>query len=133
MARPKKPVNLTDEQITNLAQIGCTDAEIAALVDLDEATVQRRFAPQLKAGRANLKARLRRAQLELALGVTVEEIDPATGGVNVYTKPPHPAMAIFLGKVMLRQAEAKEEPAPPITKIELTYVDRPSQPDDNED
>jgi hypothetical protein len=36
------------------------------------------------------------AQFELALGVTVQETDPATGGVTVYTEPPNAKAGQYL-------------------------------------
>jgi DNA-binding CsgD family transcriptional regulator len=122
MGRPPKAIKLDEAQIKELASIGCTDEEIASLAGVDEATVKRHFAPLLKEGRNNLKARLRRAQLDLALGHTVQAVDPTSGELIVYEKSPHASMAIYLGKVILRQVEAKEEPQATEQHIVIEHV-----------
>lgn len=65
----RKPVvtQLTAEQIEELAAVGCTDNEIAAVARVSERTLQRHFDTQLKSGRANLRANLRTAQVRRAL------------------------------------------------------------------
>ena len=89
MARPQKTATLTAEQIEQLAAIGCADSEIAALCQISERELQRSFGAQLKNGRANLRARVRRKQLERA--------DQGSD-----------TMLIWLGKVYLNQRETVE-------------------------
>lgn len=88
--RPRKTFKLSGEQITDLAAIGCTDEEIAQLADVSEFTLRRYFQPELKKGRANLRERLRRKQLKMALD-----------DENV-------TMAIWLGKQYLGQRDRQE-------------------------
>ena len=89
MARPQKTATLTAEQIEQLAAIGCADSEIAALCQISEHVLQRSFGAQLKNGRANLRVRVRRKQLERA--------DQGSD-----------TMLIWLGKVYLNQRETVE-------------------------
>ena len=89
MARPQKTATLTAEQIEQLAATGCSDSEIAALAQLSESQLKRSFEPQLKNGRANLRLRVRRKQIERA--------DQGSD-----------TMLIWLGKVYLNQRETVE-------------------------
>lgn len=84
MARPKKEVN--EEQVLELAKIGCTYQEIADFFQIDKSTVVRRFAHIIKEGHTDVKQSLRRAQLKSAL----------SGNVS---------MQIWLGKQMLGQKD----------------------------
>lgn len=56
-----------DEDIYKLAQIGCTDKEIAQWFDMTESTLRYNFRGILEKGRAELQQRLRKAQINLAL------------------------------------------------------------------
>lgn len=107
MARPQKTATLTEAQIERLASVGCTDEEIAALAGVDEATLKRSFAPLLKSGRANLRDRLRTAQVRKALGHFYEKV-AEDGSVDIYTTPPDNTMLIWLGKQYLGQSEKTE-------------------------
>lgn len=107
MARPQKTAALTEEQIVQLAAFGCTDEEIAVLAELDEATVKRSFAPLLKKGRADMRARLRSAQVKKALGHFVEKADK-DGNAEIYLTPPDNTMLIWLGKQYLDQRDKQE-------------------------
>lgn len=107
MARPQKTATLAEAQIEQLAAFGCTDEEIAVLAGLDEATVKRSFAPLLKKGRADMKSRLRSAQVKKALGYFVEKSDKE-GNVEVYLTPPDNTMLIWLGKQYLGQSDKTE-------------------------
>lgn len=86
MARPQKTATLTEAQIEALAANGSSDDEIAALAGIDEATLKRSFAPQLKKGRGALRIRIRKKQLQRA--------DEGSD-----------TMLIWLGKVYLGQRE----------------------------
>lgn len=50
-----------------MASIGCTDEDIAAVAGCSRSTVQRTFDAQLKEGRASLRTRLRKAQVDSAM------------------------------------------------------------------
>jgi DNA-binding Lrp family transcriptional regulator len=85
----RKPVPLDDAKIVKLASCGLTNAEIADLLGVSEATLKRRAQVALSAGRAQLKLRLRKKQIAVAL----------KGNVS---------MLIWLGKVYLGQRESTE-------------------------
>ena len=82
VGRPRAHIN--DRQVLELAKIGCTMAEISAVVGTSVDTLERRFADIIKAGREMSKSRLRKAQWKLAL----------SGNTS---------MLIFLGKIYLDQ------------------------------
>lgn len=67
--RPRK--NLDPNQIERMAAIGCTVTEIAGVLQCGESTLRRNFGRNLDKGRAELKMRLRKAQIEAALGGNV--------------------------------------------------------------
>ena len=60
--RPRKEPEIPVEKIKELAGIGCTDEEIGRIAGINEVTLQRNFAPLLKAGRAAFKAEIRGMQ-----------------------------------------------------------------------
>ena len=80
--RPK--VNITYEQVYDLAKNGCSIQEIARILSVDESTIDARFADAWGRGRAEMQLELRKKQLELA----------RNGNVT---------MLIFLGKAYLNQ------------------------------
>lgn len=55
------------EQVEDLAQLGCSNKEIANFFGVNEATLARNFVNELTKGREVLKQRLRRAMLENAI------------------------------------------------------------------
>jgi AraC-like DNA-binding protein len=63
----QKALFLTPEQIELLAAIGCTDTDIAALAGASEAHIQKKYRAELTTGRAKLRERLRRRQVERAM------------------------------------------------------------------
>jgi hypothetical protein len=77
-------------QAEKLAGIGCTVAEIAAVLEVSTATVERHAQEVIARGRDRVKASLRRKQVALALA-----------GDRV--------MLIWLGKQMLGQREPPHE------------------------
>jgi hypothetical protein len=85
--RPKADVDA--DMVEKLAGIGCPNSEIAALVGCSVATLDRNFAEVMHKGRENVKTRLRKKQIELALAGNV-------------------TLLIWLGKQMLGQAEKVE-------------------------
>lgn len=60
-------VVIPPEQVEDLAQIGCSNKEIANFYGVNEATLARNFVNELTKGREVLKQRLRRAMLENAI------------------------------------------------------------------
>jgi hypothetical protein len=87
MARPRIQVDLN--LLEGLAQIGCTDVEIAVLVGCSVDTLNNRFSEILDKGRQSLRMRLRKAQLNAA----------ENGNI---------AMLIWLGKQYLNQRDRME-------------------------
>ena len=85
----RKEIEIPVEKIRQLASIGCTDEEVALIAGIDDSTLQRRFAPLLKEGRAAFKAEIRRMQWKRCLDGS-------------------DTMLIFLGKVVLHQKERTE-------------------------
>jgi len=104
MARPLAKVNLTPEQIEQVASFGCTDDEIATLAGVAERTLQTRFRAQLKDGRARLRERLRKAQ-----------VDRALNGSDT--------MLIWLGKQYLGQRDRFEQAHEGGLTIKVQYAD----------
>ena len=107
MARPQKTATLTEDQIIQMAAVGCTDSEIAALASIDERTLQRSFATLLKTGRADLRTNLRTAQVRKALGHHQQRITDS-GAVEVYLTTPDNTMLIWLGKQYLGQRDKSD-------------------------
>lgn len=64
MARPKKEIDPI--LVRKLAAIHCTTREIAAVLDCNEATLNRRFASELAKGREQGKTKLRQGLWDLA-------------------------------------------------------------------
>ena len=108
--RPVKPVD--EALLKSLCLIDCTDLEIAGVLGIDTATLDRRYADFIAEHRAHGKASLRRLQLRIAQGqperkritrnpedgTEVEEIlEPAMA--------PNASMAIHLGKHRLGQKD----------------------------
>lgn len=60
-------VVIPPEQVEDLAQIGCSNKEIANFFGVTEATLSRNFVTELQKGKEILKQRLRRAMLENAI------------------------------------------------------------------
>ena len=77
----------SQESVTKLASYGCTLNEIADFHNVDVNTIRRRFKLELKVGKVDVKIRLRKAQLKLAIE-----------GQNA-------TMQIWLGKQMLNQTD----------------------------
>ena len=90
------------------AMAGCSDREIADRFGLAEADVRAAYAPELAAARAQRAFALRRAQTELATGVTAGGGKPAGNG----------PMLMWLGRNELGQSlspAARGEPEPELT------------------
>ena len=79
-----------EKQIEKLASYGLTNKEIAEALEYDDSTLKRKFENFLIKGRANLKQRLKKKQIQVAM----------SGNVT---------MLIWLGKQYLEQADKVEE------------------------
>ena len=88
--KPKKKEVTEEKKIEKLATFGLTNLEIGEVLGYDDSTLKRNFENFLTKGRAVLKQRLRRKQIEVAI----------KGNVT---------MLIWLGKQYLGQAEKVEE------------------------
>ena len=86
----KKEKNKDEVIIEGLAKCGLTNKEIAEALGFDENTLKRNFEIFLIKGRANLKERLKRKQIQVAMQGNVTTL-------------------IWLGKQYLGQAEKIEE------------------------
>ena len=89
MARPKK-YNIDTNQVQKLAQLGCTNKEIADFFGCSADLLEKSYSEFLTKGRAEQKIRLRQLQWKSA----------NKGNVT---------MQIFLGKNMLGQRDRIEE------------------------
>jgi hypothetical protein len=108
MARPRKGVNarpaknppsknpgafkaaeIEGRQVLELAKLGCTESEIAAVLGVSTDTLERRFAPEMLRGQELMKECLRRLQFRAA-------------------KRGNTIILIWLGKQLLGQKEPRE-------------------------
>src|SRR5574338_1198980 len=87
--RAKKEIPI-EKQVEKLASYGLTNKEIAEALGYDDSTLKRKFENFLTKGKANLKQRLKRKQIDVAL----------SGNVS---------MRIWLGKKYLGQADKLDE------------------------
>lgn len=87
MARPFKDIK--PWQVYKLARIGCTDVEIATILDCHQDTLTNRFSEFLRKGREKMRMSLRRMQYKAA----------SEGNVT---------MLIWLGKQYLKQHDKIE-------------------------
>ena len=103
MARPRKVIDKT--QVEQLAAIGCTNEEMASILDCSADTLERRFAGVIKRGKQSAKMSLRRAQFTAAMG------RPAVIRDGIVVAPavaPNITMQIWLGKQLLEQKDKIE-------------------------
>lgn len=85
----KKDISI-EKQVEKLASYGLTNKEIAEALGYDDSTLKRKFEKFLTKGRTNLKQRLKRKQIDVAMNGNV-------------------SMLIWLGKQYLGQAEKLDE------------------------
>ncbi|MBU0473108.1 MAG: hypothetical protein KKF62_02965 [Bacteroidetes bacterium] len=97
MARPKKEID--GSKVQQLAEYGLNNTEIAEYFNVSEGTIRNSFYEFLAKGRLNVKTKLRRKQIQVAL-------------------KGNPALLIWLGKIMLGQKEKIETEG----KSELTII-----------
>jgi DNA-binding CsgD family transcriptional regulator len=88
MARPKK-YDIKEEEVLKRAGYGCTQREIADFYGCDESLISKNYSSIIAKGKADLKKKLRKAQLKLAL----------EGNAT---------MLVWLGKQMLGQSDKQE-------------------------
>lgn len=100
--RPEKYID--PEQVKRLAQIDCTDSEIALIVGCHQSTISTRFRALIDEHRAHGSASLRRLQLRIAQGQEPERDEE--GNIIKPFLAPNPQMAIHLGKHRLGQKDA---------------------------
>jgi len=82
-------LNIDPTIVEGMASIGCTKKEIALVLGCNEGTIHLRFSDVWEKGFSNLKMRLRKKQVELALGGNF-------------------TLLIWLGKQYLDQSEKQE-------------------------
>lgn len=106
MPRPK--VDIDEDQVEEMAAIGCTVAEIAGIVGCSPRTVERRAAAPVARGRVRLNISLRRRQIEMAM----------SGNAS---------MLIWLGKQLLGQRDKADTT---MRDEAVTIVELPPKPSD---
>lgn len=102
MARPKK-YDIDGKEVIKLASYGCTNKEIADFHGCSSDLIEKSYSEFLRKGRADLKTRLRKAQINLALSGNA-------------------VMLIFLGKQYLNQSDQVEAKVESFKPIELLKV-----------
>jgi len=85
-----RAIFLTPEQIEQMAAVGCTNDDIATIAGCSESHIKKHYAAELARGRAGLRNKLRRRQVERA-----------NEGSD--------AMLIWLGKQYLAQRDKAEQ------------------------
>lgn len=100
MGRPLKPIDA--EVVEHLISTGSKIEEIADLYDVSRDTIERRFAANIRKGRARLKMSLRQWQLKAA-------------------QEGNATMLIWLGKNLLSQGDDGKEPGG-VAPVTLAYL-----------
>ena len=95
-----KKIDIDEDLVFKLAEIGCTYEEIATFCGVDRSTMIRRCAPLIKRGHQDMKQSLRRVQLKVAL----------QGNVT---------MLIWLGKQNLGQKSEPNTVTTGVTEVKL--------------
>lgn len=101
--RPPAEILPDAKVIKNLAAIQCTVEEIAAVCEVSKDTIERHFAALIKAGRDEGRASIRRMQYKLM------------------NEEKSVAMAIWLGKVVLKQREVIKHVGDPKEPIPIKH------------
>ena len=86
----RKRIEIPERGVLKLAEVGCTNVEIASFYEVSESTIRRNFGEILIKGRECGKIRLRKKQFNIALQGNVK-------------------MLIWLGKQILGQAEPEQQ------------------------
>jgi hypothetical protein len=114
MARPRKEID--EDKLEQLASLGLSNAEIAAVLDVSPDTIERNYRETLDWGRNKRNASLRRKQYEIAMSG-------------------NPTMLIWLGKQFLEQSDkvdqniAGKDGGPIQAAIAVTFVRTNGTPD----
>ena len=87
---PDEKIEAARSQVIALARLGCTDPEIGSIVGMSENSIKKYLRTELSEGRNNMRASLRKAQIETAI------------------RDHNPTMLIWLGKNYLGQREPKQ-------------------------
>ena len=91
--KPKRkltqPEKISAKEVKKLAGYGCTQTEIADFYGVDKSVINKHFSTEFTKGRESCKQRLRKKQIQMALGGNV-------------------SMLIWLGKQMLGQSDKAE-------------------------
>lgn len=87
----EKKIEGSRKMVMHLAGTGCTNDEIANLIEVGKTSLKRLFQKELSIGRSTLKSSLRRAQCQSAIQERV------------------PQMMIWLGKQYLDQKDSKQQ------------------------
>jgi hypothetical protein len=103
VARPQKIID--PEMVKKLSNIGCTNQEMASILDCSPDTLERRFAVLIEKGRSEMRTSLRRRQYMKAM-------DGDTG------------MLVWLGKQLLGQRDQRDVNIDAVMKVQMvTNVD----------
>ena len=103
MARPKK-YDIDTKEVEKLAGYGCTNKEISDFFGCSADLIEKSYSEFLRKGRAGLKKRLRKAQIDTAL----------SGNAT---------MLVWLGKQMLDQKDKQEvEHIRPIEEVDFNGI-----------
>ena len=102
MPRPRKTID--KDKLKQLAALGLSSAEMAAVLDCSKDTLERRYKEVIETGRMKRNASLRRKQYEVAVGG-------------------HPTMLIWLGKQFLGQKDQVEHSGELDSTIHHVIVD----------
>jgi len=85
----KKKIDNSREYVLKLAQLGCTNEEIADIAGMSVSSLKKHLKKEMDEGRGNLRQSLRKAQIEAAI------------------REKNTGMLIWLGKCYLGQKEPK--------------------------
>jgi len=113
----RPPFKLTDkevEQLTQLAQCGCTNGEIEAVLQHSFSTIYHNYGEVIKEGRNSRNGSLRHKQFQMAMGTWKEKDDGKETAPNV-------TMLIFLGKNYLGQSDKMQIDNPAFQKLVEDY------------
>lgn len=110
MGRPRKLIDR--EKLKQLAQLGLSNSEIAAVLDCSPDHIETKYRKTLDWGRNRRNASLRRKQYEIAMSG-------------------NPTMLIWLGKQFLGQSDKSELTGPEGTALLPTITLKLVRPDDN--
>ena len=133
----RPPVELDEKMFIKYCQRGCTLDEISYYFEVDENTLNawclrtfnKTFSGVYKKHGAILNSMLRKAQINMALGVEERVEYPPEGGKIIHKgQPPNASMQIWLGKQRLGQSDQ-----PVDESRQEVYKELPSLTQDDDD